>query len=894
MRALTSKLLLAGSVLLATITTADPLAAQGTGTVQGTVTRSDNSAKIQGANVSVRGTGLEAQTGTNGHFTIQRVPAGEQTLLVRWVGYKPQEVKVTVVAGGTATADVTLETQPIMLSEIIVSTASRTPERVVEAPAAVTLVDTRAARSLALTGQTALAIANVPGVDVVQSGVNDMNVNTRGFNSTLNRRILVLQDGRDLSITFIGAQEWGAMSTSLEDLGKMEIVRGPGAALYGANAFSGVLSITTPSARELAGTRLSVGAGELNTFRADVRHAGVLNRGQIGYKFTGGYTTSDTWSRSRTAGDSLDLRREYTDAIDPTQVSKLDATGRPAIEAVALNGQTIGAGGIVSGDRKSLLSAFGTARLDYYAANGAVGTVEGGGSRVENEVFVTGIGRVQIRDAFRPWFRANWGSEHYNVMGWYSGRTSPAGTPAHQVILSSGTPLVDHSGVIHFEGQYNRAVMQDKLRFVLGASFRNSHENTEGTLMALADDNRNDKYYSGYGQVEYRPSSHVRVLGASRWDDGTLFKPQFSPKGALVISPNQHHSFRATVNRAFQTPSYSEFYVRAPAGAPTASPATLEGGLELLWANVRAAIPAVATAVNLPAGCVLTSPTTASAACLPWDFPAQTLILGLGNRNLDVEKVTGLELGYKGDISTRVFVSLDGYYNFLSNFVTDLLGGVNPSYPSYSLSTPTDVVATLNALDAALAGLGLPAAHPLRANIPTLRGGYQQLAAQLGSRIGTDPLTGRRSVIVSYTNAGKVQERGVEFGAGVLLTNELRMDASYTFFDFTIEAGTLAPGDSVLPNTPKHKGSLSLMYTGRQGLELGLSTKIVDSFRWAAGVFAGQVPGSQTFNANISYRVNNNIRIHAIGTNILNQQRYQMYGGSVIGRRILGGITAEF
>src|SRR5262249_28377666 len=159
----------------------------------------------------------------------------------------------------------------------------------------------------------------------------DMNVNTRGFNSTLNRRILVLQDGRDLAITFIGSQEWGAMSTSLEDLGRMEMGRGPGAALYGANAFSGGLNITTPSGREAVGTRLSIGGGELSTFRADMRHAGVFNRGQLGYKVTGGYSRSDTWSRSRTTFDSLSLRTEYASAIDVAQVSKIDATGRPNI-----------------------------------------------------------------------------------------------------------------------------------------------------------------------------------------------------------------------------------------------------------------------------------------------------------------------------------------------------------------------------------------------------------------------------------------------------------------------------------------------------------------------------------------------------------------------------------
>src|SRR6185436_12759292 len=95
------------------------LAAQETGTIRGTVTRSDGGARLSGVTVEVRGTALSATTGVDGRFTLSRVPAGQQTLLVRWVGFRPQEVPVSVTAGGTATADVALEAQPIMMSEII-------------------------------------------------------------------------------------------------------------------------------------------------------------------------------------------------------------------------------------------------------------------------------------------------------------------------------------------------------------------------------------------------------------------------------------------------------------------------------------------------------------------------------------------------------------------------------------------------------------------------------------------------------------------------------------------------------------------------------------------------------------------------------------------------------
>lgn len=58
--------------------------------------------------------------------------------------------------------------------------------------------------------------------------------------------------------------------------------------------------------------------------------------------------------------------------------------------------------------------------------------------------------------------------------------------------------------------------------------------------------------------------------------------------------------------------------------------------------------------------------------------------------------------------------------------------------------------------------------------------------------------------------------------------------------------------------------------------------------------FQGYVPSSEFVNLSAGYRINNYVRVHAMATNLLDQERFQLYGGSVIGRRVLGGITATF
>jgi iron complex outermembrane receptor protein len=851
---------------------AAPLDAQETGTVTGTVTHATEGGALSSVSVTVEATGQSTVTGADGRYTLRRVPAGPQRIVFRWLGYRPTQADVTVEPNATVTADAAMEAVTISLGEIVVQGASRAPERIVEAPAAISVVPPAVLQSTSITGQAPVALQSVPGVDVVQSGVNDFNVNARGFNSSLNRRVLVLQDGRDLAIAFLGSQEWNGLAQPLEDLGKVEMVRGPGSALYGANAFSGVVNITTPTAREVLGTKLTMAGGELSTFRADARHALLFADDRFGLRINAGYNRSDTWSRTRTLNDGSSLAQEYADATD-------EPVG-PVREVRALNGQTIDpATGAAVGDRNPLENMYASGRLDYYADNGAVFTIDGGASQVQNEIFVTGIGRAQVTKAIKPYARVALAADRYNVFAYWHSRTSID----PQYSLQSGLPLEERSDIFHVEGQNNWNFMQDRGRVVYGASFRNTKVNTSGTLMNLVNDDRSDNMYSGYAQVEYKVVPQVRLVGAARVDDGDLFDTQFSPKGAIVFSPNENHSFRVSVNRAFQTPNYSEFFLQVPVAAPSTGPRSLETGIEQYYAAVRANIPP-------PAIADLTITDN-----LPWNFSPATPALALGNADLKVEKVTGWEAGYKGSISDKAYISVDGYINKLKDFVTDLLPGVNPAYPSFALTDGVNVPAELAALDARLALLGLPANHPLRAPIPQLLAGYGQVSAgttlQGANALATLP-DGSRAIVLSYTNAGRVTEKGVEIGVGYQFTPELRGDASFTGFDFTVKSQQV--GDQLVPNTPSKKASFSLTYTGQQGIDANVSVRLVDGYAWAAGIFQGYVPSNEFVNVSAGYRINNYLRIHGTATNVFDQKRFQIYGGSVIGRRVLGGVTATF
>ena len=878
MRLLTSLLartrtlsLVLGGLLLANA----PVGAQGSGTLRGTVTQSGTGQPLAGVIVTVNGTTIKGVSNTRGVYTIENVPTGAQTLTFRWLGYKPIEVQTTVAATGTTTADAKMEQLPIQLSELMVTGASKVPERAVEAPAAFSIVEPRVLQANGITGQLPMALREIPGVDLAQSGMNDFNVNARGFNSTLNRRVLVLQDGRDLAIAFLGSQEWNAMAVPSDEISKMELVRGPGSALYGANAFFGVLNITTPTAREVSGTKITLGGGFLsphrqdgssfggNSIRGDIRTAGVLMNGRVGYRLNAGYNESDSWSQSRTALDSLDLRREYAPVVDDSAKHRIPKNR----EAIPLKGQTVDANGIVSGTPDPTRNIYGSGRFDYYARNGSVLTAEAGMAQVQNELFVTGIGRVQVVKAYRPYARLGWASQGFNVMAYFNGRNSlpwKSWEPAEeQFAMASGAPLKERSRILHLEAQDIETFAGDKGRLVFGGSARNYRVDTHGTLMIpktatyAGDDHRSDYYYSTFGQVEYQFSQQVRGVVAARVDIGSLIDPQFSPKLAVVFTPDDKNSFRLTMNRAFQTPNYSEFFLRVPAGPPV-NLAALEAGL-----RTSALGPALA---SVPSGTLFTN-----SSAVP--------IAALGNRNLQVETTLGFEAGYRGDLSSSVYLTLDAYFNRIRNFVTDLLpvGSINVlAYPYWTLpALPSSVnAATRTALLAAIKS-GLTTASPF-----------------LGANLTRDN-AGNTVFGLSYANAGRVSQYGLEGGIGWQINRSLRTDGTLTLFDYTVDADKVAKGDSLLANTPSVKGTVSLSYAERR-LSAATSLRVVKGYSWAAGVYAGYIEPNVTLDANVGYDINNNFKVFLNGNNVFDNRKFSVYGGSVNGRRILGGVTARF
>lgn len=136
------------------------------------------------------------------------------------------------------------------------------------------------------------ALRLVPGLDVAQIDSAQWAVSIRGFNSEFANKLLVLEDGRSLYEPLFGGVAWDAQDTMMDNIDHIEVVRGPGATLWGANAVNGVINIITKSAQDTQGWLVSGGGGNQTPGFGSARYGGKIGENAY-YRVYGTYTAHD-------------------------------------------------------------------------------------------------------------------------------------------------------------------------------------------------------------------------------------------------------------------------------------------------------------------------------------------------------------------------------------------------------------------------------------------------------------------------------------------------------------------------------------------------------------------------------------------------------------------------
>ena len=225
------------------------------------------------------------------------------------------------------------------LGDVEVTTASKEPEEVWQTPAAVYVITQEDIRR---SGATSIpeVLRLVPGVEVARIDSDHWAVGVRGFGGEFSKSLLVLIDGRSVYSPLFSGVYWQVQDTMLEDIERIEVIRGPGGTIWGANAVNGVINIITKSAKETHGILGSLSGGNVDEGIGAFRFGGT-NGGSLSYRVYGkGFIRGaefhpdgenfDTWKTGQlgfrsdwdvTSRDSFNLQGDLYKGLDGERVA---------------------------------------------------------------------------------------------------------------------------------------------------------------------------------------------------------------------------------------------------------------------------------------------------------------------------------------------------------------------------------------------------------------------------------------------------------------------------------------------------------------------------------------------------------------------------------------------
>ena len=226
--------------------------AQGTH-VSGKVTDSSGE-PLAGVNIVVKGQVIGTITDIDGNFDLSIRTAPPLTLTISMIGFATLDIEIT--AAETTGLDITLDDQAIMGQEIVIS-ASRMEESILESPVTIEKMGILAIKNTA-SDSYYKGIANLKGVDMSTSSINFQIFNARGFNSTTNTRFVQLIDGMDTQAPALNFPIGSLNGPTDLDVESIEFIPGAASALYGPNAFNGILLINSKNPFDYQGISATV------------------------------------------------------------------------------------------------------------------------------------------------------------------------------------------------------------------------------------------------------------------------------------------------------------------------------------------------------------------------------------------------------------------------------------------------------------------------------------------------------------------------------------------------------------------------------------------------------------------------------------------------------------
>lgn len=405
---------------------------------------------------------------------------------------------------------------PEELSQILVTSVSKREENAFKAPAAVYVVTGEDIRRSGFTSIPEV-MRLVPGMQVAQITSNKWAIGSRAFNDQLATKLLVLIDGRSIYTPLFSGVNWDVHDVLIEDIERIEVIRGPGASLWGANAVNGVINIITKSAKKTQGTQITALYGNEEEGTYTSRYGGKLKNDTF-YRIYSKYFKRDDSTLLAGNLDSGDGWSEFQGGFRIDSNELLD-------NSFTLQGDIYDIGQ----DR--------TSTLPVVTAVNTIGTE----TVLSNEE----------RNGGNLIFRWN---HIYN-----NGSDSSLQLYYDRIVRDNPTTLFQDRSTYDFDFQH-RWDFNDKNEIVWGLGYRYIQDSLGSTFYLSYDPvDRDDELYSAFFQDEVTLISDTLFFTfGSKFEKNDYTSVEFQPNARLSWTPTNKQTLWTAVSRAVRTPNRSE------------------------------------------------------------------------------------------------------------------------------------------------------------------------------------------------------------------------------------------------------------------------------------------------------------------------------------------------
>ena len=356
----------------------------------------------------------------------------------------------------------------------------------------------------------------VPGVHVAQIDASTWAISIRGFTDRYGDKVLVLIDGRSVYSPLSSGVDWDQQDVPLEDIERIEVIRGPGGTVWGANAVNGVINIMTKSAKDTRGGLVSAGAGSQEAVQGLAQYGGEI--GQKGaYRVFGNYSNTgnapspngesltDGWHKSHggfrsdwdiSPRDTMTLQGDLLNASDGHTIDTVRWTDPPS-EAIFNDKTTISAGNVLG-------------RWNHTFSNGSDSSLQAYYDRYAR----LDQGLDEIRNTFDLDF------QHHLAFG-----------SKHDVVW--------------------------------GAGYRITSDNiTPGYVGRYVPSRRTDNLLSTFIQDEIKINNSLSFTVGSKFEHNAYTGFEYEPGAQLVWTPTSRQAVWMSASRAIRQPARSDFGLR--------------------------------------------------------------------------------------------------------------------------------------------------------------------------------------------------------------------------------------------------------------------------------------------------------------------------------------------